>query len=192
MLCMTCSGVTGRNPKKGSWVCKSSKTSPHLGEIWDSENTLVGTNISPSQGTLEDGPLPKVRYVRSLEGTFELKYTTLFPRSVKTPPTHFYTLGIQSPNLRMVMEPQYFAEEVIVHPNHPLTRWLDHKTFITRSSILRDLLTMVFNHLLNGIILQVGVGKVSLKYLLNFTLPKTQKNQPKRQKGLVTIKEPGN
>ena len=30
-------------------------------------------------------------------------------------------LGIQSPNLRMVMEPKYLAEEVIVHPNHPLT-----------------------------------------------------------------------
>ena len=24
--------------------------------------------------------------------------------------------------LRMAMEPKYFAEEVIVHPNHPLTR----------------------------------------------------------------------
>ena len=36
-----------------------------------------------------------------------------------------YTLGIQSPKLRMVLEPKYFAEEVIRHPNHPLTRWLD-------------------------------------------------------------------
>ncbi len=35
------------------------------------------------------------------------------------------TLGSQSPNLRMVMEPKYLSEEVIVHPNHPLTRWLD-------------------------------------------------------------------
>ncbi len=26
---------------------------------------------------------------------------------------------------RMVMEPKFLAEEVIVHPNHPLTRWLD-------------------------------------------------------------------
>ena len=30
-----------------------------------------------------------------------------------------------SPKLRMVMEPKYLAEEVIVHPNHHLTRWLD-------------------------------------------------------------------
>ena len=28
--------------------------------------------------------------------------------------------------LRMVMEPKYLAEEVIVHLNQPLTRWLDH------------------------------------------------------------------
>ena len=26
--------------------------------------------------------------------------------------------------LRMVMEPEYYAEKVIGHPNHPLTRWL--------------------------------------------------------------------
>ena len=25
----------------------------------------------------------------------------------------------------MVMEPKYFAEEVIAHPNHTLIRWLD-------------------------------------------------------------------
>ena len=27
--------------------------------------------------------------------------------------------------LRMVMEPKYLAEEVIIHPNHHLTMWLD-------------------------------------------------------------------
>ena len=27
--------------------------------------------------------------------------------------------------LRMVMEPKYLSEEVIVHPNHHLTGWLD-------------------------------------------------------------------
>ena len=27
--------------------------------------------------------------------------------------------------LRMVMEPEYLAEDVIIHPNHHLTRWLD-------------------------------------------------------------------
>ena len=36
-----------------------------------------------------------------------------------------YTLGIQSPNLRMVMEPNYYAEEMIGHPNHQLRIWLD-------------------------------------------------------------------
>ena len=30
------------------------------------------------------------------------------------------TLGIQPPKLRMVMEPKYYAEEVIGHPNHHL------------------------------------------------------------------------
>ena len=29
-------------------------------------------------------------------------------------------LGIQSPKLRLVMEPKYFAEKVIGHPNHHL------------------------------------------------------------------------
>ena len=37
------------------------------------------------------------------------------------------SLGIQSPNLRMVMEAKHLVEEVIVHPNHPLTRSLDPK-----------------------------------------------------------------
>ena len=35
------------------------------------------------------------------------------------------SLGIQSPKLRMVMEPKCYPEEVIGHPNHPLTRCLD-------------------------------------------------------------------
>ena len=35
------------------------------------------------------------------------------------------SLGIQSPKLRMVMEPIYLSEEVIIDPNHHLTRWLD-------------------------------------------------------------------
>ena len=37
----------------------------------------------------------------------------------------YETLGIQSPKQRMVMEPKYYAEEVIVHPSHFLTIWLD-------------------------------------------------------------------
>ena len=32
-------------------------------------------------------------------------------------------LGILAHLLRMVMEPKYLSEEVIVHLNHPLTRW---------------------------------------------------------------------
>ena len=32
------------------------------------------------------------------------------------------SLGILAHLLRMVMESKYFAEEVIGHPNHPLTR----------------------------------------------------------------------
>ena len=35
------------------------------------------------------------------------------------------TLVIQSPSENGFMEPKYLAEEVIVHPNHALTRWLD-------------------------------------------------------------------
>ena len=34
-------------------------------------------------------------------------------------------LGILAHLLRMVMEPKYIVEDVIVHQNHPLTRWLD-------------------------------------------------------------------
>ena len=34
-------------------------------------------------------------------------------------------LGIQSPKLRMVIEPKYYSEEVIGHPNHYLTILLD-------------------------------------------------------------------
>ena len=30
------------------------------------------------------------------------------------------SLGIQSPKLKMVMEPKYYAEKVIGHPNHQL------------------------------------------------------------------------
>ena len=37
----------------------------------------------------------------------------------------FLTLGIQSPKLRMIMEPKYLSQEVTIHPNHHLTRWLD-------------------------------------------------------------------
>ena len=35
---------------------------------------------------------------------------------------HIYTLGIQSPKLRVGMEPKYLSEEVIIHPNHHLKR----------------------------------------------------------------------
>ena len=37
----------------------------------------------------------------------------------------FLALGILAHLLRMVLEPKYLAEEVIVHSNHPLTSWLD-------------------------------------------------------------------
>ena len=35
------------------------------------------------------------------------------------------TLGILAHLLRMVMEPKYYAEKVIGHPNHYLRIWLD-------------------------------------------------------------------
>ena len=35
------------------------------------------------------------------------------------------SLGIQSPNLRMVMEPKYYAEEAMIYTNHLLRIWLD-------------------------------------------------------------------
>ena len=35
------------------------------------------------------------------------------------------SLRIQSPKLRVGMEPKYLSEEVIIHPDHHLKRWLD-------------------------------------------------------------------
>ena len=35
------------------------------------------------------------------------------------------SLGILAHLLRMVMEPKYYAEDVIGHPNHQLRIWLD-------------------------------------------------------------------
>ena len=37
----------------------------------------------------------------------------------------YHTLGILAHLLRMVMEPKYLSEKVIILPNHHLTRWLD-------------------------------------------------------------------
>ena len=37
----------------------------------------------------------------------------------------FSSLGIQSPSENGFLEPKHLAEEVIIHPNHHLTRWLD-------------------------------------------------------------------
>jgi len=109
--------------KKGAEEAIPPRPVVTFGEIWDSENTLVGTNIYiPSQGTFEDDcPLPKVGYVISSEGTFELNIYHPVSKIRNSPNTFLYP---RDPIFfgGMVVEPKYFAEEVIVHPNHPLTR----------------------------------------------------------------------
>ena len=60
-----------------------------------------------------------------LGGDFELEVFWIRVESALGEATDFSTaksLGIQSPKLRMVMEAKYLAEEVIIHPNHQLTR----------------------------------------------------------------------
>ena len=51
-------------------------------------------------------------------------------------------LGIQSPKLRMVIEPKYYSEEVIGHPNHYLTilrdAWGMMVDFLAKIAVIFD------------------------------------------------------
>ena len=92
-----------------------------LGIWWGSSSSPPMSSGWPSQVITDDEYTWGLGRPRGVGGWEDMCF--LWCKVVGSPKNQ--TLRIQSPKLRMVMEPEYLPEDMIIHPNHHLTRWLD-------------------------------------------------------------------